>query len=71
MNKIHTSSAHDAAAAGLTGQATTVAGATKRDAGVVTSSSVIKRIYSIARAEVLLFVRNPTILMTALLLSRL
>lgn len=69
MNKIHTSSAHDAGqAAGLTGQATTVAGATKRDAGVVTSSSVIKRIYSIARAEVLLFVRNPTILMTALLL---
>ena len=69
MNKIYTSSAHDAGqAAGLTGQATTVAGATKREAGVVTSSSVIKRIYSIARAEVLLFVRNPTLLMTALLL---
>ncbi len=67
MNTIHTSTSR---ATNTAGRATiaTASKATRRNAGAAAPSSAIKRIYSIARAEVLLFVRNPTILMTALLL---
>lgn len=49
-------------------RATHVSKASEKKAGGMAPSSAIKRIVSISRAEVLLFVRNPTILLTALLL---
>ncbi|MFT3943843.1 MAG: ABC transporter permease [Ancrocorticia sp.] len=67
MNKIHTSTSRSTNTAGRATTATTPK-ATRRNAGAAAPSSAIKRIYSISRAEVLLFVRNPTILLTALLL---